>query len=57
MALIKLVGKTFAVRQKSAKTVKVFVCVGFVVYGNLFCPLHLHSTLSPAKLCGSCNEL
>ena len=33
MALIKLVGKTFAVCQKSAKTVKVFFHVGFVVYG------------------------
>ena len=33
MALIKLVGKTFAVHQKSTKTMKVFFCVGFVVYG------------------------
>ena len=32
MALIKLVGKTFAVCQKSTKTAKVFFLVGFVVY-------------------------
>ena len=31
MALIKLVGKTFVVCQKS---VKVFFCVGFVVYSS-----------------------
>ena len=33
MAFIKLVGKTFAVRQKSEKTTKIFFRVGFVVYG------------------------
>ena len=33
MAVMKLVGKTFAVRRKSAKTTKVFFRVGFVVYG------------------------
>ena len=32
MALIKLVGKTFAVCQKSVKTAKVLFRVGFVVY-------------------------
>ena len=33
MALIKLVQKTFTVRQKSTKTAKVFFRTGFVVYG------------------------
>ena len=33
MALVRLVWKTFTVRQKSAKTAKVFFHVGFVVYG------------------------
>ena len=32
MALIKLVGKTFAVCRKSAKTMKVFFYVGFAVF-------------------------
>ena len=36
MALIKLVGKTFAVRRKSMKTMKVFFRIGFVVYGMRF---------------------
>ena len=35
MAVIKLVGKSFAVSQKSVKTAKVFFRVGFVVYGIL----------------------
>ena len=47
MALIKLVGKTFAVRLKSTKTTKVFFCVGFAVYGMLLhgimrCKLYGH---------------
>ena len=54
MALIKLVGKNFAVHQKSAKTAKVFFHVGFVAYGiaTLFflniplCKLSSYSTLS-----------
>ena len=36
MALITLVGKTFALCQKSAKTVKVIFHVGFAVYGMRF---------------------
>ena len=36
MVLIKLVGKTSMVHRKSAKTMKVFFCVGFVVYGILY---------------------
>ena len=34
MALIKLLGKAFAVHQKSTKTAKVFFRIGFV-YGIL----------------------
>ena len=40
MAFIKLVGKTFAIRQKYAKTAKVFFRVGFVVYGMLCAIVH-----------------
>ena len=49
MALIKLVGKTFVVHQKFAKTVKVFFCIGFVVYGIwLFSLLGLPKKISRA---------
>ena len=34
MTLIKLVGRSFAVCRKSARTVKVFFCIIFIVYGN-----------------------
>ena len=36
MALIKLVGKTFVVHRKSAKTAKVFFRIGFVVYDKYY---------------------
>ena len=44
MALIKLVGKTFAVHQKSTKTTKVFFHVGFVAYG-IFPAVQLYYTV------------
>ena len=36
MALIKLVGKTFAVCRKFAKTVNAFSHIAFIVYGNIW---------------------
>ena len=51
MALIRLVRKTLTVHRKSVKTVKVFFCIGFVVYllfVTIIFPINLAT--SPAVL-------